>query len=376
MIAERGSSALVEHLHNKACRMGIPLSGTFELTPMCSMACRMCYVRMTPEQVRQSGKRLRTVEEWLSLARVMREQGTLLLLLTGGEPFTYPGFRELYRELRAMGFVISINSNATLIDAETVAWLSEDPPQRINITLYGASDETYLRLCNHPTGYTVVTRAIEMLQEAGIPVKLNCSVTPDNVCDLEKIIAYSDERKLVLQATSYMFPPLRRDAESVGRNARFSPEECARVEARIRLLQRGAEDLKNYCDAVEAHQVLEEDATFDCEGDGVRCRAGKSTFWLTWDGRMLLCAMMDRPSFDLSEMSPTEAWNQLRAVTREIHLPPECAACDAKDACRSCAAMVYTETGSYDKKPQYRCDLMRATPGACRSILKEDNANE
>ena len=59
MIAERGSSALVEHLHNKAGRLGIPLSGTFELTPMCSMACRMCYVRMTPEQVRQSGKRLR-----------------------------------------------------------------------------------------------------------------------------------------------------------------------------------------------------------------------------------------------------------------------------------------------------------------------------
>ena len=372
MIAERGSSALVEHLHNKAGRLGIPLSGTFELTPMCSMACRMCYVRMTPEQVRQSGKRLRTVDEWLSLARVMREQGTLLLLLTGGEPFTYPGFRELYRELRAMGFVISINSNATLIDAETVAWLSEDPPQRINITLYGASDETYLRLCNHPTGYTVVTRAIEMLQEAGIPVKLNCSVTPDNVCDLEKIIAYGEERKLILQATSYMFPPLRRDAESVGRNARFSPEECARVEARIRLLQRGAEDLQNYCDAVEAHQVPDEDATFDCEGDGVRCRAGKSSFWITWDGRMLLCAMMDDPSYDVFELGFPEAWARLRERTAAIRLPPECAACDSRDVCRTCAAMTYTETGCYDKKPQYRCDLMRATSAACRSVLKEE----
>ena len=372
MIAERGSSALVEHLHNKAGRLGIPLSGTFELTPMCSMACRMCYVRMTPEQVRQSGKRLRTVDEWLSLARVMREQGTLLLLLTGGEPFTYPGFRELYRELRAMGFVISINSNATLIDAETVAWLSEDPPQRINITLYGASDETYLRLCNHPTGYTVVTRAIEMLQEAGIPVKLNCSVTPDNVCDLEKIIAYGEERKLILQATSYMFPPLRRDAESVGRNARFSPEECARVEARIRLLQRGAEDLQNYCDAVEAHQVPDEDATFDCEGDGVRCRAGKSSFWITWDGRMLLCAMMDEPNYDVFELGFPEAWARLRERTAAIRLPPECAACDSRDVCRTCAAMTYTETGCYDKKPQYRCDLMRATSAACRSVLKEE----
>ena len=124
MIAERGSSALVEHLHRRADVQGIPLSGTFELTPMCSMSCKMCYVRMTAEEVRASGKRLRTVEEWLELARVMKEQGTLLLLLTGGEPLTYPGFRELYRELRKMGFVISINSNATLIDEETVRWFA------------------------------------------------------------------------------------------------------------------------------------------------------------------------------------------------------------------------------------------------------------
>ncbi len=372
MIAQRGSSALVEHLHRRADVRGIPLSGTFELTPMCSMACKMCYVRMTAEEVRQSGKRLRTVAEWLELAKVLREQGTLMILLTGGEPLTYPGFRELYRELRAMGFVLSINSNATLIDEETVAWLAEDPPQRINITLYGASNETYMRLCNHPTGYTVVTKAIEMLQDAGIPVKLNCSVTPDNVCDLEKIIAYSDERKLVLQATGYMFPPVRRDETSVGRNARFSPEACAEVEARIRLLQRGEDNLRAYCANVEAHSVPEEDACFDCEGDGMRCRAGKSSFWITWDGRLLLCAMMNDPSYDVFELGFPAAWERLRERVAAIRLPPECAACDSKDVCRSCAAMVYTETGSYDKKPQYRCDLMRSTPAACRALLKED----
>ena len=225
---------IIEHMHRRAVAQGIPLSGTFELTPLCSMACKMCYVRISPEELAATGKRLRTADEWLALAREAKEQGMLLLLLTGGEPFLYPEFRRLYTELRQMGFVISINSNATLITEETVAWLKENPPQRINITLYGASDATYARLCGHPTGFTQVTRAIELLRDAGISVKLNCSVTPENVCDLEDIIAYSDEHKLVLQATSYMFPPLRRDAESVGRNARFAAEECARTEVKIR----------------------------------------------------------------------------------------------------------------------------------------------
>ena len=42
--------AITEYLHAKAARARIPLSGSFELTPVCNMSCRMCYVRMTKEQ--------------------------------------------------------------------------------------------------------------------------------------------------------------------------------------------------------------------------------------------------------------------------------------------------------------------------------------
>ena len=367
---------IIEHMHRRAVAQGIPLSGTFELTPLCSMVCKMCYVRMSPAELAATGKRLRTADEWLALAREAKEQGMLLLLLTGGEPFLYPEFRRLYTELRQMGFVISINSNATLITEETVAWLKENPPQRINITLYGASDATYARLCGHPTGFTQVTRAIELLRDAGISVKLNCSVTPENVSDLEDIIAYSDEHKLVLQATSYMFPPLRRDAESVGRNARFAAEECARTEVKIRRLQYGAENLREYCKAIESHQPVDTPLCADCEGEGLQCRAGKSAFWVTWDGRMTPCGMVNEPAVFPFGQGFADAWQSLRAQTAALHLPPECASCDAKHYCHTCAAMCYTETGRYDCKPQYRCDLMRAVPAACRALLSEEEHHE
>lgn len=376
MTGNRGELQIVEHMHRRAVAEGIPLSGAFELTPLCSMACRMCYVRMTAGELAATGKRLKTADEWLALAEDARAQGMLLLLLTGGEPFTYPDFRELYTRLRHMGLVVSINSNATLIDDDTIAWLRDDPPQRINITLYGASDAAYERLCRYPGGFTRVSRAIDRLREAGVSVKLNCSVTPENVDELEQIIAWADARKLVLQATSYMFPPLRRDAESVGRNARFPAGDCAAVEMRIRRLQYGAENLRAYYEAISAHQPVDTPLCADCEGEGVTCRAGKSSFWVTWDGRMVPCGMVNEPAVYPFEQGFAPAWAQLRAAAAALRLPPACAVCEAKDYCRTCAAMCYTETGRYDATPQYRCDLMRAIPAACRAQLAQEEIHE
>lgn len=80
-------SSLTQLLLNKACVANIPMSGTFELTPMCNFSCKMCYVRKTPEEVNAHPRKMMTLEEWLRLAEEAREAGLLYLLLTGGEPF-------------------------------------------------------------------------------------------------------------------------------------------------------------------------------------------------------------------------------------------------------------------------------------------------
>ncbi len=134
-------------LFAKAAKNRIPLSGTFEISPCCNLNCRMCYVRKSHKEVQEFGGE-KTVEQWLEIARECRDAGMLFLLLTGGEPFLYKDFRRLYTELKKMGFMISINTNGTLIDEKVVEWLKKDPPYRMQITLYGGSNETYERLCS------------------------------------------------------------------------------------------------------------------------------------------------------------------------------------------------------------------------------------
>ena len=109
-----------ELLYAKASRNKIPLSGTFELSPICNFRCRMCYVRRTREQLEADGKGLIDWRDWLSLAKTCADSGMLYLLLTGGEPFLYPHFRELYEALHDAHILLSINTNGSLINEGTV----------------------------------------------------------------------------------------------------------------------------------------------------------------------------------------------------------------------------------------------------------------
>lgn len=361
---------LVEYFHRKAQITKTPISGTFELSPLCNMDCKMCYIKMSKEK-QESIARLRTKEEWIELAKKAKEKGLLFLLLTGGEPFLVKDFKELYIELYKMGFCISVNSNGTMIDEDVIEWLKHYPPMRMNITLYGASDETYGRLCNNPKGFTQIVKALSLLNENNIQVKLNCSVTPYNKDDLKQMMDFAEEHDLPIQAASYMFPPLRKDETKIGQNDRFTAEDAALYGAYISAYSNGFDRFKEY---IESGQLALYDADDDCgvvEGEHMRCRAGITSFWMTWEGKMLPCGMIPEGGLDPWEVGFDEAWENTKNIVSEIKLPVKCAGCGKKDECMTCAAMVYTETGTYDKVPQYRCEMTKNYPEACKKVLKE-----
>lgn len=363
---------MTEYLHAKAARAHLPLSGTFELTPVCNMNCRMCYVRMSKEE-QEAIAPLHSAADWIALGRQAVDRGMLYLLLTGGEPFSRPDFFEIMAGLEQMGLLISINSNGTLLDEAAVEELRRHPPVRINMTLYGASDATYERLCRNPKGFTQATRAIRLLREAGILVKLNCSVTPYNAQDLPEIMRFAKEEHLVVQATSYMFPPLRRDATMVGKNDRFSPEEAAYYAARIESLLNGEDAfLERMRNKAPVSLPVEPGEDCSIEGEGIRCRAGKCSFWVTWNGRLLPCGMLPvQGEKDVFQVGFDEAWADASAAAAAIRLPGKCRDCPLRDQCRACAAMVFTESGNFHTVPEYRCRMAQAYPDACRRVEAE-----
>ena len=180
------SATIRRNLTRKCAALGIPVTGNFELTPRCNLRCKMCYVRLTPEEMAPQGRE-RTAEEWLALGRCAKDAGMVFLLITGGEPTLRPDFCQIYEGLAKMGLSISINTNGTLLTPELRALWHRLPPAQVNITLYGTCREDYHALCGNGDAFDVVTDALDWLKSENILVHLNTTIVPTNAHKWQQI---------------------------------------------------------------------------------------------------------------------------------------------------------------------------------------------
>lgn len=340
-------------LCNKCAALGIPVSGVFELTPRCNLRCKMCYVRLTPEQMAPLGRE-RTASQWLEMARQARDQGMTFLLLTGGEPTLREDFCEIYEELARMGLSISLNTNGTLLGPEIRRLWHLLPPAQVNITLYGTCREDYQALCGNPQAFDAVVDGLDWLRQEGILVHLNTTMVPTNLEKWEQIEAFAKDRGLDLRMTTYCFPPNRRDRACF---ERLEPEDAGRLIVRDTLYREGPEGV------LKRARDLDIPLPHSCEldnGEPMQCTAGKSQFWITWNGGMTPCAMLTQPVAAPFEKGFAAAWEELKELCDPIRLCPECVNCPEQKSCLNCAAVTFAETGRFDGKPEYMCRLNRA----------------
>lgn len=353
----------------KAGESNTPISGSFELLPLCNMNCDMCYVRLDRKEMEQQG-RLRTADEWIELAEQMQKAGTLFLLLTGGEPLLYPEFKKVYLGLRKLGMIVTINTNGTLIDETWADFFEAYPPRRINITLYGVNEETYRDLCHYPGGYKKTIRGIELLRERGIDVKINGSLVRDNENDVMKIVDIAAKLNAAVNIDTYMYPAVRERTKPFNEQSRLLPEIAARGKATFMKVTNESEQYRQIAkEVVETfHETLEGEST----PNKMRCQAGKTSFTINWQGKMRPCVMLTKPEIEVFEVGFKTAWLQLQEGIRQISLSPRCSACIYRRVCQTCAACALYEAGAYNAVPEYMCRYTRAFVNEMEQVIKND----
>jgi radical SAM protein with 4Fe4S-binding SPASM domain len=347
---------LWERLKNRR----VPLSFELELTARCNNHCRHCFINL-PCDDDEARAREMSAAAILDIADRAVALGAMWCLLTGGEPLLRDDFEELYRVLKQKGLLISLFTNATLIDERHIRLLRRYPPRDIEVTVYGASDATYARVTRNPGGFEAFRRGLRLLEEAGLKVRLKAMALRSNYEEMGAIARFCRAHT----KDYFRFDPLlhlrydrnpRRNREIL--SERLSPEEVVALETAD---PQRSESLRKNCDK------LLFDGRPPANGMVFYCGAGNSSFTVGWDGRLRLCASLCRPDcvYDPAGGSLDDFWNRFIPAVRQARSArpsyiERCHTCPLINLCYWCPAHADLETGELDLTVESFCAVAQA----------------
>jgi len=314
-----------KYLENKARKTCTPLKGTFELTPLCNLDCKMCYIHLDGATFPQSS--LLSVDVWKELINQARKAGMLRATLTGGECLTFPGFDELYLYLCELGIPTAILSNGVLMDDRRVDFLKHHPPRAVQITLYGSCEDSYERVTGHRV-FRRVYNSICALRDAGINVRIGITPSEYSVDDTEALIDTVEALGVRYTFNSGRVPP----RENTGRSLHDLTTDQYMEMRRIR---RGNDQTP--LTPIDP-AFLPQTGPGKEEILGLPCGGGKSAFCISYDGSMSPCnSLPELQTFPL-KVGFEQAWEQLNELADAFLYPRECVGCAYRSICVHCVA--------------------------------------
>ena len=341
----------------------VPLSFDLDLTARCNYNCRHCYINLPANDPEAKGREL-TFAEIKHIAQEAVQMGAVWCLITGGEPLLRKDFSDIYLLIKRLGFLVSVFTNASLVTSEHAALFKKYPPRDIEVTVYGATKETYERITRRPNSFAAFQRGLNLLLESGVRVRLKAMALRSNIHEFDEISIFClKHTKDFYRSDAFLC--LRYDRDRI-RNAeiqaeRLSPEEIIAV----------AHDIKRFTSVRPADDriILEEHRDTRSPHYLFHCGAGEDSFSISFDGQLRLCSSLCHPDcvYDLRHGSLMDAWHDFIPHVRDMRSDnPEylekCGRCELAmiNLCRWCPAKAYLETGELDSPVDYFCQIAHA----------------
>ena len=347
-------------LHGRARGARLPINATLEVTHRCPLACAHCYNNL-PVGDAEARRRELSAGELKRIIDELADAGGLWLLFTGGEIFARRDFLDIYRHAKQRGFLITLFTNGTQITEAIADTLVAWPPFSIEITIYGRTRETYERLTGVPGSFDRCMRGIRLLKERGLPLSLKTVAVTINQHEIADMQRFAEEELGVPFKFDGMINA-RIDCSHSPLNVRLSPadmvrldfENPARRDAWAQLAEAGVQSAaRALADAAAAN-------TSEKRSDKVyHCGAGNSAFAVSPEGKMSLCVLSQKDTYDLRSGPLREGWDGfLKTVrARPARRETKCSDCRIRELCSSCAATAELESGDAETPVDYFCEV-------------------
>lgn len=352
------------------------ISFNLELTARCNNNCSHCYINLPAEDTKARCGELSRAEI-NDIANEAVSLGALWCLITGGEPLLRADFPDIYLDLKKKGLLVSVFTNATLIDENVVRLFREYPPRDMEISVYGITAETYEKVTRKPGSFARFNRGVRMLLDAGVKVRFKAMALRNNIHEIAAISRFYRERS----TDFFRFDPylhLRHDGTKA-RNDEIKAQRLAPAE--VVALERSHSP---YFQRLAEHcvKLMESDEKTASPRRLFYCGVGRNDFTLGWDGIFRLCSALHHPEYvyNLRKGNLTDAWlnfapEALERITDDLGRD-NCHTCSYLNLCFWCPAHSFLENGSLNAPVEDFCSMVKARVEALRQDVCADTVEE
>ena len=344
MITDTGYSAFSRRVHEAAARGGSPVDGAIELTRRCNLNCAHCFIREDSPRGELEGGEIRRLLDEISGA------GCLWLLMTGGEPLTREDFPDIYLHAKRRGLIVTLFTNGTLIDESTARLLEKARPFFVEITLYGATRQTYESMTGVRGSYDACIGGIELLLKHNVPLALKTMITTINRHELALMKGIARSLGLRFRYDPVIHPRLDGSRSPYG--VRVTPEEVVQLDIDDEERTREWIALRGKFNGTASAETL------------FNCGAGRDSFHITSRGRLRVCELVPLPDYDLRRNGFMDGFRLFPGIAaRRLKGARTCAGCENLLFCSSCPGLSMLEGDRAGERPvDYHCAVasMRA----------------
>jgi radical SAM protein with 4Fe4S-binding SPASM domain len=343
MIEEKTHESFIGQLYKDPISP-YPVCGQIELTYRCNLDCLHCYSKGL------EGEEELTTSEWKDILGQLRSAGTVRLVVTGGEPFMREDFFELYDFARGKGFLVSIFTNGTLLDDESIRYLRKNPPYSIEITLNGRTKRTYETVSQVNGSFEKAMANIYKLASGKLPLSLKAVGLKENKDEIRDIKLFTENLlgKKRFKFDSFIIPRLNGDR--VPCLHRLSAAEITALEV-------SDPEMGPYREG----QLARHRSFPRAQEHKYHCNTHLKNFYITPYGSLRFCHITDKYSSDLKRIPFKEGFYGVFPLVLEerSRKASKCTNCSLREFCNYCPARAYLETGSEDGPVPYYCELAK-----------------
>jgi radical SAM protein with 4Fe4S-binding SPASM domain len=339
-----GSKEHLDEFRRTTYRQRIPLAGSLDLTHRCNLRCVHCY--LGPQENHQADPHQEmTTRQVCELLTQAANAGCLYLLISGGEPLLRQDFPAVYRHARELGMVVTVFTNATLISEGHLELFAEYPPRLVEVSVYGATKETYEAVTRVPNSFERCIRGIHRMIERGIRVGIKTIVMGNNLDEVPLIEEMARELGTPFRLDALICPRLDGGTEPL--QERVSPDRAVQLEFA---------DVKRF---EEFRRYFQRVRHLDPPETLYQCGAGVTNFYVDPRGILRPCLMTTTVGYDALELGFSTAWKA--AVTDignlRVGVEHECQKCVKRSVCGYCPGLFTIETGAGERPVSYLCEL-------------------